>query len=233
MAPIDLIIFDCDGVLVDSEMIAAKVEAEMFNAWGYEIDWQDFAARFAGMTTESILQTVADEMERPVEASVYDDIQTEIEERLTNELEMIRGVDLALDKLETPRCICSNSSDERLAMMLRKVGLLDRFKPYIFSSRSVGDKEPKPSPSVFKFALSEFGAEGRNAVVIEDSHHGVAGARAAGCRVVGFTGAGHTYPGHAEQLMDAGAETVIAKMSDLPATLDAMAQWDGMGDGDI
>ncbi|MEO0497068.1 MAG: HAD-IA family hydrolase [Pseudomonadota bacterium] len=227
MAPIDLIIFDCDGVLVDSEIIAAKVEAEAFTAWGYEIDWHDFAARFAGMTTENIIQAVADEMDRPVEASLYDDIQAEIDERLANELQIIDGVGAALDRLETPRCICSNSSDERLTMELRKVGLLDRFKPYIFSSKTVGDKEPKPSPSVFTFALSEFGAQGRHAVVIEDSHHGVAGARAAGCRVIGFTGAGHTYPGHAEQLMDAGAETVIAKMSSLPATLAAMAQWDG------
>lgn len=227
MSAIDLIIFDCDGVLVDSEIIAAKVEAEAFTAWGYEIDWHDFAARFAGMTTEAIIQTVADEMERPVEASMYDDIQTEIDERLANELQIVAGADAALDRLETPRCICSNSSDERLAMELHKVGLLDRFKPYIFSSRTVGDKEPKPSPSVFNFALNEFGAEGRHAVVIEDSHHGVAGARAAGCRVVGFTGASHSYPGHAEQLMDAGAETVIAKMSDLPATLAAMAEWDG------
>ncbi|MEN0088253.1 MAG: HAD family phosphatase [Pseudomonadota bacterium] len=227
MARIDLIIFDCDGVLVDSEILACKVEAEIYTSIGYEIDWQSMAERFAGMTTEGIMQTIADELERPLEASLYDDIQTEIDERLASELEMIKGVDAALNRLETPRCICSNSSDERLSMMLRKTGLLERFKPYIFSSKSVGDKEPKPSPSVFNFALNEFGIEGRHAVVVEDSHHGVAGARAAGCRVVGFTGASHTYPGHAEQLMDAGAETVIAKMSDLPATLEAMSQWSG------
>ncbi|MEO0635731.1 MAG: HAD family hydrolase [Pseudomonadota bacterium] len=227
MPSIDLIIFDCDGVLVDSEMIAARVEAEAFTDWGYELDWREFAARFAGMTTADIMQSVADEMDRPVEAGMYDDIQMEIDEKLANELQIIEGADAVLDRLDAPRCICSNSSDERLTMELRKVGLLDRFKPYIFSAKSVGSKQPKPSPSVFRHALSEFGIEGRHAVVIEDSRHGIEGARAAGCRVVGFTGASHTYAGHAEQLMDAGAETVIAKMSDLPATLEAMTSWDG------
>lgn len=224
---IDLIIFDFDGVLVDSEIIAAKVETEALNALGYEIDWQDFAARFAGLTTEEILQTVADEMDRPMEASTFDDIQMEIDERMERELQMIAGADTILDQLDAPRCICSNSEGEKIVKRANQVGLYERFRPYIFAAREVGDKEPKPSPSVFNFATSEFEIDPTRTVVIEDSSHGIQGAVAAGCRVIGFTGGGHTFPGHADALMDAGAETVIRKLSDLPATINAMAQWDG------
>jgi beta-phosphoglucomutase-like phosphatase (HAD superfamily) len=112
-------------------------------------------------------------------------------------------------------------------MMLRHVGLWNRFRPYVYAAREVGTGKVKPAPDVFLHACAEFGVEPSSAVVIEDSVHGAAAAVAAGCRVVGFTGASHTYPGHAEALEAAGAETVISRLADYPAVVEALSSWRG------
>ena len=84
----------------------------------------------------------------------------------------------------------------------------------------------KPAPDVFLHGCKEFGVEPSRALVIEDSVHGVSGAVSAGCRVIGFTGASHSYPGHADALTEAGATTVISRFKDLAATIEALAHWD-------
>ncbi len=113
-------------------------------------------------------------------------------------------------------------------MMLTKVGLKPYFAPHIFSAKDLGPDKVKPRPDIFLHALATFKVSPSRAVVVEDSVHGIHGAVAAGCRVVGFTGASHTYPSHADRLTDAGAETVISRMSDLPATIAALGEWVGV-----
>ncbi len=108
--------------------------------------------------------------------------------------------------------------------------LYDRFKPYIFSAVEVGTREPKPSPNVYQYAIKEFGVAPRDALVLEDSVSGVTAARGAGARVVGFTGGSHTWPGHADLLTEAGAETVINRLADLPRVAEALAAWEGIVD---
>ena len=130
-----------------------------------------------------------------------------------------------LDALDDPRCICSNSRSERLEVSLGKVGLWDRFRPYVFSAQEVGTKRGKPAPDVFLHAAEEFETDPADAIVIEDSVTGVTGAVAAGMRVIGFTGASHSWPGHGETLMDAGAVTVVRRLADVPATLEALREW--------
>jgi len=222
-----LIIFDCDGVLVDSEILAKQVEIAVYAEQGFETSLEAFSERFSGMTGEEIMREIADELETGLPRSLHDDIQTRIDDKLANELQAISGVHSMLDRLDNPRCICSNSSMERLTISLKRTDLFDRFRPYIFSATEVGNKEPKPSANVFLHAAEMLGSDPAQTIVLEDSFHGVAGAVAAGMRVVGFTGGSHTYPTHAERLMEAGAETTINMLSDFPAVVEALKTWNG------
>lgn len=227
MSGFDLIIFDCDGVLVDSEIIAAQVESRLLTEAGYPISVEEMGERFSGMTWKNILLTVEKEIDIPLSASLLDKSEKMLDARLARDVKVIDGVKFALSRLTTQSCICSNSSSERLDMMLTKVGLKPYFEPNIFSAKDLGADRVKPKPDIFLHALQKFNVPAERAVVIEDSVHGVHGAVAAGCRVIGFTGASHTYPSHADRLTDAGCETVIARMSDLPATITALAEWVG------
>lgn len=227
MSGFDLIIFDCDGVLVDSEIIAAQVESRLLTEAGYPISVEEMGERFSGMTWKNILLTIEKEVDIPLSASLLEQSEKLLDQRLERDVKVIEGVKLALSRISTPACICSNSSSHRLDMMLTKVGLKPYFAPNIFSAKDLGPDKVKPRPDIFLHALETFKVSPTRAIVIEDSVHGIHGAVAAGCRVIGFTGASHTYPSHADRLTDAGAETVIARMSDLPATIAALGEWGG------
>ena len=228
MSGFDLIIFDCDGVLVDSEIIAAQVESRLLTETGYPISVEEMGERFAGMTWRNILLQVEKEVDIPLSASLLDKSEKLLDQRLERDVKVIEGVKLALSRISTQACICSNSSSHRLDMMLTKVGLKPYFAPHIFSAKDLGPDKVKPRPDIFLHALETFKVSPSRAVVVEDSVHGIHGAVAAGCRVIGFTGASHTYPSHADRLTDAGAETVISRMSDLPATIAALGEWVGV-----
>ncbi len=223
----DLIIFDCDGVLVDSEIIAAKVESKLLTEAGYPISVEEMGERFSGMTWKNILLQVEKEADIPLSASLLDQSEKLLDARLAREVKIIDGVKFALSRISTQRCICSNSSSARLDMMLEKVGLKPYFEPHIFSAKDLGSDRVKPKPDIFLYGAEQFKVSPAKTLVIEDSVHGIHGARAAGMRVVGFTGASHTYPSHADRLTDAGAETVISRMSDLPAVIAALGEWAG------
>lgn len=220
-----LIIFDCDGVLIDSEILSAEVDARILGELGYEIGTMELAHRFAGITTEMIFRMVGEEMGRQIPEAVIDRAKLETDEKLLSEVQAIAGVHEMLDALGDPRCICSNSRFERLKVSLGRVGLWDRFRPYIFSAQEVGTKRGKPEPDVFLHAAREFDTDPAEAIVVEDSTTGVTGAVAAGMRVIGFTGASHSWPGHAEALMDAGALTVVRRLSEVPPTVEALREW--------
>lgn len=225
MEGFDLIIFDCDGVLVDSEIIAAEVESRLLTEAGYPIGAEEMGERFAGMTWQNILLAIEREASIPLSASLLDKSEKLLDARLASDVKIIDGVKLMLSRIRKPYCICSNSASHRLDMMLSKVGLRQIFAPHIYSAKDLGDDRVKPKPDIFLHGAKQFGADPSRTLVIEDSVHGIAGARAAGMRVVGFTGASHTYPSHADRLTEAGAETVISRMSELPSVIEALADW--------
>jgi HAD superfamily hydrolase (TIGR01509 family) len=220
-----LMVFDCDGVLVDSEILSARADCDILREFGYEITPQELAHRFAGYATERIFQMIFAEMGRALPDDLVHRAEVETDRRLGAEVEAIPGIHEVLDLLDGPRCICSNSRSERLELTLKRTGLWDRFRPYVFSARDVREGKGKPAPDVFLHAAEIFETDPAEAVVIEDSIAGVTGAVAAGMRVIGFTGASHSWPGHAEVLMDAGATTVIRRLAELPATIEALRQW--------
>jgi len=222
MAGFDLILFDCDGVLVDSEIIAAEVESKLLRESGFDITAEDMCIRFAGMDWKSILLTIEQEADIPISAQLIDKSEKLLDAALARRVKMIDGVRYALAKLTEQRCICSNSSSARLDMMLSKLGLKPFFEGHIYSAKDLGPDRTKPRPDIYLHGAKQFGVEPAHCLVVEDSVHGVHAARAAGMRVIGFTGGSHTYPTHADRLIDAGAETVIARMVELPQMVDAL-----------
>lgn len=223
----DLIIFDCDGVLINSEMIAARVEAVAYAAEGFEMEPLGFAEHFAGMTHESIQKAIEQELGRPLKDGFQERLAEAFFELADAELTAVVGVEDMLDQIEGPRCICSNSASDYLLRYLSDVGLHERFAPHIFSAGEVGNKMPKPDPNVFLFGAQALGADPARCVVVEDSVAGVTAAVAAGMTVIGFVGADHSWPGHGEALMAAGALTTVNRHRDLAETIRALALWDG------
>jgi HAD superfamily hydrolase (TIGR01509 family) len=220
-----LIIFDCDGVLIDSEILSAQVDCEILREHGYEITPAELAHKFAGLTTDRIFELVGEEIGHPFSNELIHRAQLETDQRLQEQVLPIPGVQDMLDALDDPRCICSNSRPERLEVSLIKAGLWDRFRPYVFSAQAVGQGRGKPAPDVFLHAAKIFETSPDDCIVIEDSVAGTTGGVAAGMRVIGFTGASHSWPGHAEALMDAGTTTVVRRLADVPATIEALRQW--------
>ena len=226
-----LYVFDCDGVLVDSESIASSVESASLAEFGYEITPQEVGRRFAGLTSRAIGDVVEAETGRKLPDDFFERNREEIDRRLASEVEAVPGAHEMLDRLAGEQlCVCSNSSTERLRISLERTRLWDRFVPHIYSAVEVGNFQPKPAPNVYRYAITRFGVDPRDTVVLEDSAFGVMAAKAAGARVIGFTGGAHTWPTHADVLTDAGAETVINRLANLPATADALLAWEGMPD---
>jgi HAD superfamily hydrolase (TIGR01509 family) len=219
---LQLLIFDCDGVLVDSETVAVDVEVDLLVGAGYAIDREEMIRRYSGMSWNDLLKEIERTSGRSLPRSLADRSDAVLDERLERDVEAIAGVALTVSRLPYPRCICSNTKMPRLDMMLSKVGLWPLFAPHIFSAKDLGEGRSKPKPDIFLHGARAMGAEPNKVIVIEDSVYGVQGARAAGMRVIGFTGGSHTYPTHAKRLIEHGAETTIANIEDLPAAITSL-----------
>ncbi len=228
MAEIKLVIFDCDGVLIDSELLASKAELEIYSEFGIEMDAREFAIRFAGTRSEEIKIEFEKELGHPLPDDVVERTRTNVTAKTCAEAEMVSGADAVLDQFDQARCVCSNSEPDKLKKMLSRAGLYDRFRPYVYSARDFDPPAPKPKPDMILRALAEFKVEAAETLVIEDSTTGIAAALNAGTRVIGFTGGSHTFTGHADRLIEAGAETVITRFDDLPTMIKAMSEWEGL-----
>ena len=227
MPQIDLVIFDCDGVLVDSEYLAAQIESELLAIEGYEITPEELSERYAGLIFLDILKEIEKQSDVPLSVSLIEKVPELFKKRMKDELLGIDGAREAVEAVAKlyPYCICSNSKSQDIKHMLTIVGLYDLFENKIFSAPEVGTGKVKPAPDVYLYAADKMHAKPENTIVIEDSVHGVRGAVKAGMRVVGFTGGSHAYRGLADVLTEAGAETVIAHHTDLLAVLKAMSEW--------
>jgi HAD superfamily hydrolase (TIGR01509 family) len=226
--PADMLtILDCDGVLIDSEIIASQAMAKALSRAGFPISEEELNQRFAGMTDDQIFKILEEENNKAIPEDFAEKLSEDIDEDLAG-VKPIAGVEEMLDSLDGPFCVCSNSRMNRLRISLNAVGLFDRLMPNIFSAPEVGSKEPKPSPAVYLFAAKEMGFAPEDTVVVEDSVAGVTGAVAAGMRVIGFIGASHNGVGKGEQLMEAGAQTVVRRLSEVPAVLAALKDWHGI-----
>ncbi|MGA2836033.1 MAG: HAD family hydrolase [Acidimicrobiales bacterium] len=210
MADFDLVIFDCDGVLVDSERLAVRTEAEILASLGWPLTESEIVERFVGRSAAHMQH----EIERHLGRSI--DWDTEFEPRyrevFDRELVPVPGIVEALDEITTPVCVASSGSLDKMRFTLGKTGLFDRFDGRIFSVDQV--EHGKPSPDIFLFAAARMGATRGRCAVVEDSVSGVRAASSAGMPAFAFAG-GVT---SREALSIEGA-VVFEDMGDLPAVL--------------
>lgn len=210
----DLIIFDCDGVLIDSEWIACRVEAEMLTEAGFPITTEEVIRRFAGKGPESMKAALAEQFGRPLPADLRQRTTDVLNEAFRRDLVAMAGIAEVLPELSMRSCIASSSSPDRLRFTLGLTGLWDRFAPHVFSASMV--ERGKPAPDLFLYAAGRMGVDPGRCLVVEDSIYGVQAAVAAGMRAVGFVGGGHCDAGQGDRLRAAGAWRVIGRMTDLP-----------------
>lgn len=227
MPACELVIFDCDGTVMDSETIAAECEVEALKAYGAELTVQEFTARFAGTASEVVKQAMEQELGRSLPDDHIKNVKAKMKERLWREVKAMPGAHELLDTLDQARCVCSNADMEKLKIELTRGELWDRFRPYVYSAHEIESGKRKPEPDIFLHAASEFGVEPAACAVVEDSVAGIQAGKAAGMRVIGFTGGSHSMPGHADVLTDAGAETVVSRLKDIPPIIAAFEHWDG------
>lgn len=212
-----LVIFDCDGVLIDSEIVAARLEAEAITELGLPMTAETICARFAGTTTKEVWQTLERELGRPLPPGFFETHLAHVREVFSRELEAIPGARRAVEGLDMPYCVASSTRLPALIDNLATAGLADLFDGRVFSASQV--RRAKPAPDVFMFAASQMGADPADCLVIEDSVAGVTAARRAGMAVVGFVGGSHVTPGLADRLRAAGASAIIPGMGDLAAAI--------------
>ena len=220
LMPPDLVIFDCDGVVLDSEIVACRVEAELFADAGFPITVEHIVRHYVGKSYASMVAEVEAEFGRPPPPDFEARHEAATLARFAIELEAMPGIVAVLDRLTRARTrtgIASSSSLARLHASLGKVGLWERFAPHVYSAEQV--RHGKPAPGLFLLAAERLCAPPARAVVIEDSPTGVKGALAAGMTAIGFVGGGHCGPDHARKLTDAGATAVIEHLDALPALL--------------
>ncbi|WP_457090649.1 HAD family hydrolase [Microvirga sp. P5_D2] len=213
-----LLIFDCDGVLVDSEPLACQVDADVLNDLGLPYTADEIARQFVGKSMKDMIARIEVDHGRALPSDFAERVNRALFARFETDLQPIAGVRDAILSLSYPRCVASSSVPERIALSLRVTGLADIFDN-IFSATQVA--RGKPAPDLFLHAAQQMGARPEDCLVIEDSPAGVQAAIAAGMRVIGFTGGGHCGPDHVDRLRQAGAAVIIAKMTELPTAVHA------------
>ncbi len=184
--PFDLVIFDCDGVLVDSERIAVRIDAIVLSRLGWELSEAEILERFVGRSDAHMVSEIEAHLGRPLDAGWDEEFVPLYHEALAADLEPVDGIVEALDAISTPSCVASSSTHERLQFTLGLTGLLERFDGRIFSATEV--ENGKPAPDLFLHAAARLGADPARCAVVEDSRYGVEAARAAGMRAFGYFG---------------------------------------------
>ncbi len=216
-----LLIFDCDGVLVDSEALACEIDAQILTSIGLPHTAQDIARKFVGVSFKDMVARLEAEHACTLPADLGAQLDSALFAKFETDLKPIEGVREAILSLPWPRCVASSSTPDRIALSLRITGLSDLFD-HIFSATQVA--RGKPAPDLFLHAAKSMGVSPQDCIVIEDSAAGIQGALAAGMRVIGFVGGAHCGPEHAEKLRQAGASVVIERMVELPGTVQRMTR---------
>jgi HAD superfamily hydrolase (TIGR01509 family) len=213
-----LVIFDCDGVLVDSEPISIAVLLEVFAEHGVAIDVATAYARFLGRSMVSIGETLRDEWKFDMTDDHLEAIRARMRQRFSAELRPVPHVADALDRIVIPRCVASSSKPDRIRLSLEVTGLLESFAPYLYSSTMV--EHGKPAPDLFLHAASSMGVRPEECVVVEDSPAGIEAARRAGMRVFAFVGGSHALPSRLREAVGTlSPDIVFDDMRLLPALL--------------
>ena len=218
-SPIKLIIFDCDGVLVDSEPIAMRVLLAAIETAGVSIPSEFGFRNYLGRSFSSVALSLDDLHGLRLDDAAIEAMRLDLYAAYRQELKPMAGLLEALPALGVPFCVASSSQLERITLSLETTGLMDRFRPPLFSATMVS--RGKPAPDLFLHAARAMGADPAECLVVEDSPAGIIAAKKAGMRVLAFTGGGHIGPsGLAEQIGALHPDATLSDMRDLPRLLE-------------
>lgn len=220
MPGIKHLLFDCDGTIVDSEIIAVRIMLRLLKPYGLEISERDYSQRFPGLREREILTILREEYGITPADDFMPQLRTEFVHRFDQELRAVPGMHGLFRRLKTPRSMVSNGSVQHVERSLRRVRLLHALDGQIFSAEQV--ERPKPHPDVYQLAIKELGLHPGETLAVEDSPTGVQSARQAGLYVIGFLGATHIHDGHREKLESCGADSIAADAAELTTIFQRM-----------
>ena len=207
-----LVIFDCDGVLVDSELITNRVFGQMLNELGIAISLEDIFERFVGRSMPQCLEILAKLLGRPVPQHFVEEYQTRSATALKSELKAVPDIETVLAAMRVPYCVASSGSHEKMHTTLGITGLLPQFRGKMYSVTEVA--QSKPFPDVFLHAARQQGVMPADCAVIEDTPTGVRAGVAAGMTVFGYCALTPK-----QRLIEAGAHHTFERMRDLPSLI--------------
>jgi len=212
-----LVIFDCDGVLVDSEPLSVRVLVEALNRHGVDMAEEEAYQRFLGRSLATMRQVMDEEYGFHTGPEFLEGLRIDLYDLFKTDLQPIPGIAETLDALallNLPRCVASSSQPERIRLSLAITGILDKLEPHIFSASMV--KNGKPAPDLFLHAADQMGVAPEKCIVIEDSPAGIEAAHRAGMTVFAFTGGSHAcVPGYRERIDELSPDAVFDAMPDL------------------
>jgi HAD superfamily hydrolase (TIGR01509 family) len=209
----ELVIFDCDGVLIDSERLSVKVDVEVLRELGWPLSEAEVIERFVGRSDRDTQAAIETHLGQELPPGWSEQMQSRYRELFAESLAPVPGVLEALDRITIPSCVASSGTHEYLRYTLGLTGLYERFAGKIFSVEDV--ERGKPAPDLFLYAAERMGVTPGGCVVVEDSHSGVEAARAAGMRVLAYAG-GLTPP----DLLEGPDTTLFSEMSELPGLIE-------------
>jgi HAD superfamily hydrolase (TIGR01509 family) len=218
MPDIGLVIFDCDGVLVDSEPLAMRVLLAGLAEVGYVIDEASAYERFLGRSLASMQAVLRDELGFELSQDRLEKMRLQLFELYRRELTPIPGIIATLERLAIPRCVASSSQMERLRLSLDVTGLLSRFMPHLFSATMVA--QGKPAPDLFLHVAARMAVAPEACLVVEDSAAGIEAAQRAGMRVFAFVGGSHARSvAYRAKLEALAPDLIFDEISQLPALI--------------
>jgi HAD superfamily hydrolase (TIGR01509 family) len=218
-----VVIFDCNGVLVDSEPLATEIVSQEFMRAGFKLTPEIVAHYFTGRRPSDMFNEVEIAAGRKLPAGFAATVASAILRRFHTELRATKHMAQALTWLRGPKCVASSSSYDRIRVSLECTGLIHFFEPNLFSASEV--KNGKPAPDLLLHAAAKTQVEPRDCIVVEDSTVGVAAGVAAGMTAIGFTGGSHVRGRLADRLHAAGARVVISDMRALKSTIIDLRGW--------
>lgn len=209
-----LIIFDLDGVLVDSELVNADVTSQYMSELGLDISSEEIANRFLGMSSRDMLTELSGTTRFSFPPDFLDNLSVRVLKAFETHLKPVAGALSTLSEIQTRRCVASSGRMFRIKRCLSLVGMTEHFGPNIFSAELV--KFGKPAPDLFLRASKDLGVSCRECIVIEDSPRGIAAAKAARMPVIGFVGASHAQsPSYVAKIEESQPDRICHRMIDL------------------
>ncbi|TDP72545.1 HAD family hydrolase [Roseateles toxinivorans] len=212
-----LVIFDCDGVLVDSERLSHIVLQQMLEELGAPLSFDEAVQRFMGTSMPVCMERIGELLGAPPPADFLPQFSQRTRAAFETGLTAVPGVEQVLDGLQTPFCVASNGNRAKVDFTLGHTGLLPRFEGRIFTADDV--RHPKPAPDLFLLAARTLDADPLRTTVVEDTPTGIRAAKAAGMRAIGFSAMTS-----AERLLAAGADAVARTMAEVQVLLPALPQ---------